>query len=89
MTVPPVDPLGFETIHLCHALGCRTQVPRRMLMCRAHWRMVPGEIQEMVCEAFTPGQEEGSVRPSREWVEAARAAVGAVARMEERARDET
>ena len=34
--------------HLCHVPGCRTATPPRLLMCPAHWRLVPDDIQREV-----------------------------------------
>lgn len=36
------------TIHHCHALWCKAPCPPRMLMCAAHWRMVPKSLQDEV-----------------------------------------
>jgi len=69
--------------HTCHAEGCTKTVPPRMLMCLPHWRMVPRELQRQVWDTYVPGQE---VRkdPTREYLEAHRAAVAAVAKLEGR-----
>jgi hypothetical protein len=63
--------------HECHATGCHTEVPPRMLMCLRHWRMVPREIQRRVWAAYVPGQE---IRkdPTARYLEAQREAVYAV-----------
>lgn len=34
--------------HHCHALGCKTTCPPRMLMCRACWSQVPPDLQAEV-----------------------------------------
>lgn len=34
--------------HHCHALGCKTSCPPRMLMCRKHWGMVRPDLQREV-----------------------------------------
>jgi len=65
--------------HYCHARGCRVQVNRRFLMCRAHWQLVPRRVKSWVWAAYRPGQE-ADRRPSRKYLEAAKAAVEAVAR---------
>jgi len=67
--------------HLCHARQCQTAVPPRMLMCRKHWFMVPRALQRQVWALYRPGQE---VRkdPSPEYLDAATAAVEAVAKAE-------
>ena len=43
--------------HLCNAESCLQRVPARMLMCRAHWRMVPRKIQRLVWAYYREGQE--------------------------------
>jgi hypothetical protein len=72
----------MTTPHLCHARGCGRAVPPRMLMCLAHWRLVPRPLQEAVWATYVPGQE---VRkdPTGEYLAAARAAVDAVAAREQ------
>lgn len=70
--------------HTCHADGCDTRVPPRMLMCRRHWAMVPRALQRAVWDTYQPGQErlDGSAYPSCDYLDAARAAVDAVAAKE-------
>jgi hypothetical protein len=67
--------------HLCHAWGCQVAVPPRMLMCRRHWRMVPGSLQDAVWATYRRGQERRK-DPTQEYLAAARAAVLAVAERE-------
>lgn len=43
--------------HTCHAIGCDVPVPRKMLMCRQHWRLVPRAAQQAVWAAYELGQE--------------------------------
>lgn len=50
-------------------------------MCLRHWRMVPVELQRAVWATYRPGQEVNK-QPSREYLEAARAAINAVAAKE-------
>jgi hypothetical protein len=52
-------------------------------MCARHWRLVPKVIQRAVWAAYRPGQCDDK-RPSREWHQAADAAIGYVARAEGR-----
>jgi hypothetical protein len=67
--------------HHCHAIDCKLDVPPRLLMCAAHWALVPAELQRRVYAAYTPGQEHlGYVTGA--YLEAAAAAVQAVARAE-------
>lgn len=64
--------------HLCHARGCQTAVPEKLLMCSRHWGQVPKVLQRAVWAAYVPGQEI-SKTPSRAYLEAAQAAIDAVA----------
>lgn len=66
----------------CHALECKRNVPRHKLMCHPHWLLVPREIQERVCAAYTPGQEKLNGKSSNAWVVSSRAAIKAVALQE-------
>lgn len=67
--------------HLCHARGCDTAVPPKLLMCGRHWRLVPKALQRAVYAAYVPGQER-SKDPTPEYLDAAMAAVEAVAEAE-------
>jgi hypothetical protein len=55
--------------HECHAYGCTTSVPPKMLMCLKHWKMVPKFAQDDVWATYLPGQE---VRkdPSSDYIKA-------------------
>jgi hypothetical protein len=83
MTLPLFPQAKAEPAHHCHARGCATAVPPEMLMCRAHWRMVPRAVQRAVWAAYRPGQC-ADKRPSEAWHRAADAAIGYVARAEGR-----
>ncbi|HEX9844160.1 MAG TPA: hypothetical protein VGC20_15485 [bacterium] len=65
--------------HTCHAKDCRVRVPRKRLMCRRHWFMVPLALRLDVLAAYRPGQETPGWRPSPDYLQAAREAVDAVA----------
>lgn len=67
--------------HLCHAKGCKVRVPRRMLMCRKHWFMVPRDLQAAVWATYVDGQE-NRMDPTPEYLAAAKAAIDAVAAKE-------
>jgi len=69
--------------HACHAIGCKVEVPPRMLMCLRHWRMVPPSIQRRVWDAYVPGQE---IRkdPTKKYLRVQKMAVDAVAKKEGR-----
>jgi len=75
------------TEHRCHAQGCTVAVPPRLLMCRRHWRMVPAPLARAVWATYVPGQE---IRkdPTITYLEAAQAAVAAVAE-KERSREDS
>jgi hypothetical protein len=67
--------------HHCHATGCTKAVKPELLMCLAHWRMVPQIIQRAVWANYRPGQCDDK-DPSEAWHVAADAAIGAVASRE-------
>lgn len=67
--------------HVCHAYGCTTPVPPKMLMCPPHWRMVPQALKNAVWRYYRPGQEIDK-KPSRQYLAAASAAIEAVARLD-------
>lgn len=73
--------------HHCHAIGCETPTPPRLLMCPAHWRQVPAELQAAVRRAFNPRQcvlGPERVPPSSAWIAASARARAHVARLEGR-----
>jgi excisionase family DNA binding protein len=70
--------------HVCHAAGCATRVPPRLLMCRPHWAVVPPALQAAVRAAYRPGQERLDPRPSPAYIRAHKRAVNAVAAAEGR-----
>lgn len=65
--------------HTCHAEGCTRAVPPRLLMCARHWGMVPPALQGEVWRHYRPGQESDGKPITREYADAARAAIRAVA----------
>jgi hypothetical protein len=67
--------------HTCHAKGCKVEVRPELLMCLQHWRMVPKELQRQVWAHYREGQCDDR-RPSREWLDAADAAINYVAQVE-------
>ncbi len=67
--------------HHCHARGCTVSVPPEMLMCRDHWFKVPHDIRAAVWQHYRPGQCDDK-SPSKEWHQAADAAIGFVAAKE-------
>lgn len=62
--------------HRCPRKGCPACVPHGMLACRAHWRLVPIELQRQVRETW----EESGRRGSDEHTAAVTAAVVAMNR---------
>lgn len=72
--------------HSCHADGCTVAVPPRLLMCARHWRMVPSDLKLGVWATYQPGQErlDGTAPVTADYLDAARAAIDAVARIEGR-----
>lgn len=71
------------TAHTCHAEGCDKAVPPRLLMCRPHWQMVPYGLQLDVWANYEPGQERRK-DPTDDYLDAAQAAIDAVAMKEGR-----
>lgn len=67
--------------HTCHARGCEKPVPPKYLMCGVHWRMVPNALKARVWSRYRAGQEV-TKDPTPAYLEAAQAAVDAVARIE-------
>ena len=72
--------------HHCHATGCPIPVSPTLFMCRTHWFKVPRPIRERILETYRPGQCD-DMNPSREYCEAARAAVIVLAAIEGRRPD--
>lgn len=70
--------------HHCHALGCTTPTPPRLLCCQRHWAMVPPNLQRAVILAYDPrcARRAPGSRPTREWLAAAALARAAIARAE-------
>jgi len=67
--------------HHCHLPGCAAVVPRRLFMCRRHWRMVSRATQRRIWSAYWAGERnpDGSlVDPSPEYLAATRAAIAEV-----------
>ena len=47
----------------CYALGCKSRVAKRYLMCRNHWWMVPLGIQDAVLISHHRREGGGPSRP--------------------------
>lgn len=75
------DPQLVDPPHTCHAEGCETTVPPKLLMCGRHWRMVPRPVQMLVWNAYVPGQEITKC-PTPAYLEAAQTAVDLVRTIE-------
>jgi hypothetical protein len=52
--------MAISTAHDCPAKGCPRRVGQRMLMCRAHWFMVPKPLRDAVNDAYRGGLGAGS-----------------------------
>lgn len=79
-----LDELDQAPLPDCHARGCTVAVKPELLMCPRHWRQVPVRIQRAVWATYRRGQCD-DMNPSREWHDAADAAIGYVAALERRA----
>lgn len=58
--------------HHCHWPGCTVEVKPALWGCLRHWRMLPAALRSRIWACYRPGQERDK-RPSREYVETARA----------------
>lgn len=68
--------------HTCHARNCPIPCRPEYLMCPRHWRKVHPRIQRLVWRHYRDGQCD-DMNPSKEWHEAADAAIGYVATLED------
>jgi len=68
--------------HLCGAIGCTRRIPRRLLMCRDHWLMVPMEMRERIWNHYAPGQELPPAAPSAAYLQSVADAINHVWRKE-------
>ena len=72
-----------RTDHVCPANDCQQSLPRHILMCRPHWRMVPKVMQREVNATWrtavrlakAPMADSGRVQAVRDYLVARRAAV--------------
>ncbi len=71
--------------HTCHARNCRVFTERVYLMCPHHWRMVPKNLQHAVWDHFERAQLKTKL-PSKEWHDAADAAIKYVYELENKKR---
>jgi len=67
--------------HYCHVPGCEVEIQPRYLMCLAHWRRVPFRLKQVVWKHYQYGQE-ATKSPTIEYLNAAKAAIQAVAARE-------
>lgn len=65
-----------SNVHTCRAYGCTRRVPKSMLMCGTHWRMVPKETQSAVLSGWRLWNGGGG---SAEWAKASDEAIHLVA----------
>lgn len=75
-----VEPLNAE--HICHAIGCARPIPRSLLMCVRHWRMVPRDIQKLIWRHYRRGQESDGKPITPEYLDAVKRAIRDVAEQE-------
>ena len=73
--------MSLRVNHHCHAHACTALVAPSLLMCRAHWAMVPNELRFPLLRAHRAGQCRDK-RPSAAYLAAQRACVAHVARAE-------
>lgn len=72
--------------HHCHATDCPREVPPEMFMCRSHWFSLPKRMRDAIWRTYRPGQcDDWNI--SREYSEAAKAAVRFIAAKEGREPD--
>lgn len=64
--------------HHCHAIGCETEVPPKLHMCLAHWRMVPKLVRDLIWVHYRKGQEVDK-RPTTEYLAVAFVSISCVA----------
>jgi hypothetical protein len=62
---------------MCHAIGCDKPVAPKFLMCGAHWRRVPVDIQRRIWKHYRPGQEIDK-RPTAEYLAVMKEAIESV-----------
>jgi hypothetical protein len=48
--------------HRCPVNGCEAQLPREILMCAPHWRMVPRDLQNAVNAAWRASSAEAYLK---------------------------
>lgn len=68
--------------HTCHVPKCEVIVLPKMLMCSNHWTMVPEKLQFNVYETFNKKQCTKEIRPTTEYLKAARAAINFIVNLE-------
>ena len=67
--------------HLCHAPGCKVEVPPKIFMCLPHWRRLPAKMRREIWACYRPGQEVDK-NPSLEYLQAAQRARAYIADLE-------
>ena len=55
--------MTLHSYKLCSAAGCQETIPLHMLMCAAHWRMVPSSIQSEIYRTLKAWKNDGPIRP--------------------------
>lgn len=62
---------GQNRRHECHWPSCGRQVPPAMWGCREHWFRLPADLRRDVWRTYQPGQEQGVIRPSLDYIQVA------------------
>lgn len=76
-------PRSTRLFHRCRATGCMEMVSHKMLMCAAHWRMVPKPLQAEVHSTYrTVTRKEASFQNIKAYTSAVQKAVEHVAALE-------
>ena len=63
----------------CKAAGCSKSIPDRFLMCRAHWSLVPEDLQNAVYRTYRELKENWCGETLKAYTAAVTAAITAVA----------
>ena len=64
--------------HTCHVTDCDTQIRDEFLMCHAHWKQVPFDLQDEVNRQYGLWKTGGSKMPSKAYASAAQDALTSV-----------
>lgn len=66
---------GKQTkFHRCPAFGCQKDVPNKLLMCFAHWKIVPAALQDVIVAQWKYGVH-ARCHPTQAYTDALREAL--------------